>query len=164
MSSFQPPTPGLEPWELEPPDIALPPWLGAPAGVVPGVAPVELLLLHSDVAAVAVGGVRAYPTGVRLTLSAWSRDVGDRALRRAFRSLGGLWDLDGDDATGADALGFGVRFADGRTATTLDDPAGFPGDQQPSPQGPVLRPGSGEGANSSSRASSGSGPCRRRGR
>jgi hypothetical protein len=42
--------------EPEPPDFAPPPWMGAPSNVIPGVAPVELLIGRTPNAAVAGRG------------------------------------------------------------------------------------------------------------
>ena len=65
MSFFEPPPP--------PPTMApaehRPPWLAPPVNVLPGVVPVELLIARTEDTAVAVTGIRAYPTGFAFTVS-----------------------------------------------------------------------------------------------
>lgn len=61
-----PPEPTPEP---EPPQPRPPRWM-RPEAVVPGVVADELLLAHSDTVAVAIIGLRGYPTGFDFTLCA----------------------------------------------------------------------------------------------
>jgi hypothetical protein len=131
MSFFEPPPP--------PPSLSLaeaeyqqPVWLGPPANVVPGVVPVELLIARTDQTAVAVIGVRAYPTGFGFTLSL-------RVRRRSARQQQVFSPLDAPfegNQIPDDFLRFGVQFADGGKATNLPRYDLHHDDTEPDP--PVL--------------------------
>ncbi len=58
-----------EPEPVETPPPPQPRWL-KPEDVLPGAAPVSLVLAHSTDAAVTISGVLAYPTGFEFTASA----------------------------------------------------------------------------------------------
>jgi hypothetical protein len=73
---FFPPPPG--PPDDEPQEYRQPVWMGPPDDVLPGVVPVELVLGRSDSTVVALTGLRAFPTGVSMSL----------AVRFAGRSAG----------------------------------------------------------------------------
>jgi hypothetical protein len=114
MSFFEPPPP--------PPPLALaeveyrqPAWLGPPANVLPGVVPVELLIARTDETAVAVTGIRAYPTGFGFTLSLRLRRLSPRQQQDPYP-----FDVpfEGDQIPDA-FLRFGVQFADRAKATNL---------------------------------------------
>jgi hypothetical protein len=85
----------------------IPPWLRPPEAMVPGVVPVELLLGRTDIDALLVTGLRAYPTGLEFALTVrphpdqlqQRRHDADRPHRFAYRDL---W--------------LELRFADGQTA------------------------------------------------
>jgi hypothetical protein len=47
----------------EPPPEPQPDWFGPPTGTLPGVAPLELVLARSDLAAVCITRISAYPNG-----------------------------------------------------------------------------------------------------
>lgn len=49
-------------------DVPPPVWMNPPDDVLPGVVPVELVLGRSDEAVVMLSGMRAFPTGVAMTL------------------------------------------------------------------------------------------------
>jgi hypothetical protein len=61
------PEPGdhFEPEEFEQPQ---PVWAGSPDDILPGVAPVELLLGRSARAAVLLSGARVYPSGIEFNI------------------------------------------------------------------------------------------------
>jgi len=113
MSFFDPPPPppSLSVAEVE---YRQPVWLGPPANVLPGVVPVELLIACTDETAVAVIGIRAYPTGFGFTLSVRLRRLSAR------QQDPNLFDVafEGDQIAAA-FLRFGVQFADGAKATNL---------------------------------------------
>lgn len=142
MSFFDDPVPPAPPPDDEHPEFAPPPWWGAPSNVIPGVAPVEVLLARSDKAAVALGGMWAFPTGLKFTLYVRTRDL-DRAEERLMhRTLMGRHELDDELRPDPDGLRFGVLFADGAKVTTLDDqPFGLDSE----PERPVLHQGGGGG-------------------
>jgi hypothetical protein len=50
--------------------VASPPaWLGPPHNILPGVAPMELILARTDQTVAAITSIQAYPTGFDFTLS-----------------------------------------------------------------------------------------------
>ncbi len=111
------------------------PWLRPPQDVLAGVVAVEVVVARSDDTVVAVTGVRAFPTGFGFTLSVRLRTQPGPdtwlwqhagVLDHPLLAAGELPD---------EVLRFGVRFADGRKATTLDP---HPWDTEQEPQGPVL--------------------------
>jgi hypothetical protein len=83
-----------------------------PDAVIPGLVPVELVLVRTDQVAVAIGGVHAYPNGFEFTVHA--------RLRREEEpgpQVGGLFDRHWHGMREANAgLRLGVMFADGRRA------------------------------------------------
>jgi hypothetical protein len=120
--------------------VSPPAWLGPPHNVLPGIAPVQLIIARTDETVVAVAGIQAYPAGFSFTLSLHLRNLSAREERRnpyPFDSA------DLDDPLANDYLRFGVQFADGRKATTLDDPPYDPEGQ--APDRPVLRQHGGGG-------------------
>ncbi len=102
--------------ELLPPQSDQPghPAWRRPNGVMPGLAPVGLLLARTDEVALAVGNVLGYPNGFEFTVNA-------RLRHEQF--VWGKSPLDplADARTGPEpglALRLGVRYADGRAART----------------------------------------------
>jgi len=55
-----------------------PAWLGPPHNVLPGIAPVELIIARTKETVVATAGIRAYPEGFGFTLSLRLRTVSAR--------------------------------------------------------------------------------------
>src|SRR5215218_6779254 len=56
--------------------VASPPaWLGPPHNVLPGIAPMELLVARTDQTVVAIASIQAYPAGFDFTLSLRLRTV-----------------------------------------------------------------------------------------
>jgi hypothetical protein len=82
-----------------------------------------------------VAGIQAYPAGFSFTLHLRLRNLSAREERQLPYLLDRA-DLD-DDPLADDYLRFGVQFADGRKATTLDRPPHDPEGQEP--DRPVLR-------------------------
>lgn len=60
----------------EPHEQPQPVWAGPPEDVLPGVAPVELVLGRSETTVVLLTGVRAFPTGLAMTLGVRVRGRG----------------------------------------------------------------------------------------
>jgi hypothetical protein len=140
---FQPPPP-------PPPEERIrhrpPEWAGPPHGTLPGVVPLELVLARSEVAAVYVSRLSAYPTGVEfdlMTIAAPEED--DEALdpmlfgpqRHCMHRRSGGPEIPDE------MLRFGVEFADGRRAINTGGGSFAPPDAEP--PGPVLHPGGGGG-------------------
>lgn len=118
-----------------------PPWLGPPHNVLPGIAPVELIIARTKETVVATAGIRAYPEGFGFTLSLRLRTVSTREEQHFpyvldYRSLEG-------EALPDEFLRFGVQFADSRKATNLDRLPDDPDGQAPG--GPVLQQHGGGG-------------------
>lgn len=84
-----------------------------PDNEVPGAVPVSVLLARTDDVAVALGGVRAYTTGVAFTLSVRLRTERVLPRRRDLHDLMGGW-----GGPGEGQLLLGVEFSDGRAAST----------------------------------------------
>src|SRR5215216_2286384 len=82
-------------FEIEP--QRQPDWAGPPENVIGGVVALEVVLANTGDAALAFGGVVAYPTGVELRVSGHRRFTGERLVRDAFHQLR-----------------FGVGLSDGR--------------------------------------------------
>lgn len=141
---FQPPPP-------PPPEERVrhrqPAWAGPPHGMLPGIVPLELVLARSELAAVYVSWLGAYPTGFEfdlMTVAAPSED--DDALDpMLFGARRHHMRRRGTGAAIPDAmLRFGVEFADGRRATNTGGRA-LPGSHAEPDEGPVLHSGGGGG-------------------
>ena len=132
MSAPQPP---------EPPEVGprRPAWIQPPTDVVPGIAPVELLLVHTPQRAIGLTGIRAYPNGFVCTLHFRLREVvpGEQRFFGMFGMFDMLDDVDPAGELGDYVLRFGVGFADGRKATNLERHRDFEGGPAPDP--PALR-------------------------
>ena len=114
-----------------------PAWVEPPTDVVPGIVPVELILVRTAQRAIGLTGIRAYPVGFGCTLHLRLREVipGEQSNFGAFNMFG-----DGVDPAGEFAdyyLRFGVGFADGRKATNLEHRQDF--DEGLAPDPPSLR-------------------------
>lgn len=113
----------------------MPPWLQAPRAMLPGVAPIGLVIARTPSVAVAITRLDAYPTGFGLellTLADLDNDVLDPMLfggrrfshRRGAATAGEIPD---------EMLRFGLEFADGGKATNVGE-------------SPLLHPGQGSTA------------------
>jgi hypothetical protein len=134
MSFFEPPARPTA--EVSRAKVVSPPaWIAPPHNVLPGIAPVQLIVARTDETVAAVAGIQAYPAGFSFTLSLRLRNLSVREEQR----LPYLFDSTDpeDDPLAGDFLRFGVQFADGRKATTLDHPPYDPEGQ--APDRPVLR-------------------------
>lgn len=138
MRFFEPPAPPPPPEPSPQPD-----WVAPPAGVVPGLAPVEFLLARSAEAAVAISGAWAYPTGVELRVTVLLRTADPRVDEAIFSpwlvTTGSQWVVTTGAGPPDEFLRLGVQLVDGRKATNLD----HRGDD---PAPPVLMQGGGHGS------------------
>jgi hypothetical protein len=94
---------------------------------VGGIVPIEAVLGRSDIAAVVIRGVVAYPDRFDFTLLSWVRRlVGgrERRGRRGWRSpLMHHMHLEPGEEIPGEFLRFGIVFPDGAVVTNLDKPA-----------------------------------------
>jgi hypothetical protein len=120
-------------------------WRRQRMDVLPGVAPVSLLLARTDDTVVGLTDVRSYPDGFVFLLRLRWGLVADpfEEVPWPFPDWGSPDPLDGDLVPDA-LLRFGVEFADGHKVTNLDQypfvPEDLPADQ------PILVEGGGEGS------------------
>lgn len=127
-------------------DPEQPEWAGPPRGVLPGPVPIELVLGRSRTVAIALTRVRAYPAGVSLTLEGYlnpSLPLRNLDPKHTFgQEFSGGARVDDEHSAGR--LRWGVKFADGRTATSVAPQ--WPTPQEGPPRGPVLLPQRGHGS------------------
>ena len=149
-----------------PPHDAQPEWAGPPDDVMPVLVPIHLILGRSDNAVVVLTRVRAYRSGLAISITAQTRQA-DRHddLGREL-----MWhpDIGGPDPSWhANRFKWGVEFADGRKATNVDPDRGpADGRFEPNwkPDHPVLMINGGVSAVSGPPTwSAGCGRCRHRG-
>ena len=113
------------------------PWPGV--DVVPGMAPLSVILARTTETAVAVTGIRAYPAGFGFTLHLRLRNLDPRRRREfwPFHELGPHRGPPWPD----EVLRLTIEFADGRSVTNIDPrTAGSAGRD---PDRPMLRGGPG---------------------
>lgn len=142
MSDFFPEPPPRR--ELEVEEHPQPVWLNPPQDLVPGVVPVELVIGRSDHAVVMLTGMRAFPSGLSMTLSARTR-VRMRLFDLNEEVFDGPYRHDQDDEWQRDRLKWGFEFADGHRATNLDWSHHEFGTAERTPDRPVLSGGGGGG-------------------
>ena len=113
--------------------------------MLPGVAPVSLLLARTENTVVGLTDVRGYPDGfVFLLRVRWGHIADpDEQPPWPFPDWGSPDPLDGEPFPD-DLLRFGVQFADGRKVTNLDMYPFVP--EELPPEQPVLVEGGGEGS------------------
>jgi hypothetical protein len=99
--------------------VSPPAWLGPPHNVLPGIAPVELIIARTEETVVAIAGIRAYPEGFGFTLSLRLHTVSVREEQFPYLIDRAAFE---NSALPDEFLRFGVQFADGRKATNLDRP------------------------------------------
>ena len=144
MTFFEPPPP-VEPDERyeRPPS---PPWYGPPENVIGRAVPLDFVLARTEMVAVAVWGVAAFPTGITLSvatvLKGSNQDIDldpDMSMHRhsRLRRTGGA-----DAALPDDLFRFGVQLANGAKATNLTTGLML----QETPTGAVLIPRGGGGS------------------
>ena len=120
-------------------------WRRQRMNVLPGLAPVSLVLARTDNTVVGLTDVRGYPNGFVFLLRVRWRLVPDPDEQPPWPFPGwGSPDPLGADATPDELLRFGVQFADGRKVTNLDMYPFVPEDLPPDQ--PVLVEGGGEGS------------------
>ena len=92
-------------------------WEGPPENVLGGVVGLELLLARSDMAAVAIGSVTAYPTGLGFTVELRLREDPPERLW-----MGAPWEPRRSQSGELpdELFRVGVQYQDGSKATTLD--------------------------------------------
>lgn len=96
--------------------VARPAW-SRPEAVLPGVAPLELVLARTDDVAVAIPVLLGYPTGFEFDLALRLRAPGgDDRLSWALHGVHGP----GGQSAATEALRLAVVYPDGRTATNVD--------------------------------------------
>ena len=94
MSFFEPPArPPADAYRAV--AVSPPAWIGPPHNVLPGIAPVQLLIARTDETVVAVAGIQSYPAGFSFTLSLRLRNLSVREERRSPYPFDGT-DLEGD--------------------------------------------------------------------
>jgi hypothetical protein len=113
--------PEQPPWTVgdEPPELRQPEWLAPPDDVLPGLVPVQLVLGRSDTAVVVLTGMRAFPTGLQMTLGVrLSTHARSRVLDADLFEDGAGYDREPD--WDARRLKWGFELADGRRVTSVD--------------------------------------------
>ena len=112
-------------------------WQAPPTEVLGQAVPIQALVARTGRVVVALHYAVAFPQGCVLSLRLAVRrgSLDEAAWERAFA---GHFGRDPDPTPGDGGLRLGVRFADGSTATTVDQP--FPGWARPAdrPAGPML--------------------------
>jgi hypothetical protein len=103
----------------EPEPTAVPVWMAAPEDVVPGIVPVELVLGRSRTAAVLLTGIRAFPSGLSMTLGVRLRDRPRRGDLNA-EIFDGPYQHDMGAEWQAGRLKWGFELSDGRRVTNVD--------------------------------------------
>jgi hypothetical protein len=114
--------------------------MAPPPGVVPGVAAVECLPARTDDAAISMGPIWVFPTGLEFRVVVDARDAETEIDPFGRWRPGRRPDADDDPRA---RLHFGFRFADGSKVTTLDEILGRAAG--PEAQAPMLLPRSGSG-------------------
>jgi hypothetical protein len=96
-------------------------WRRQRVGMLPGVAPVALVLARTDDTAVGLTDVRGYPNGFMFMLRLRWGPAADphEDVPWPFPTLGSPDPLDGEPFPG-ELLRFGMQFADGRRVTNMD--------------------------------------------
>ena len=140
-----PPRPGSE----EPRErYQTPAWMGPPLGVLPGVVELEIVLARTDLVAVCLSGVLAYPTGIAFQLitmggpGSEDLELDPHAFHRRMTRR-----ARGEPELAPDLLRFGVELPDGSRVTNVaNDPFmqmadadhGEDDEHSFTPKGPVL--------------------------
>lgn len=110
---------------VEPEEHLPPAWWGPPEDVLPGVVPVELILGQSASTVVMLTGIRAFPTGLDMTLGVRVRSRPKRGQHLAD-VLGDPDDHDMGAGWQAGRLKWGFELADGVRVTNVDPPLALP--------------------------------------
>jgi hypothetical protein len=139
MGFFDPPASVARSKVIQPPR-----WRRPRNEILPGIAPVALIIARTQETVVALAGMRGYPTGFVFTLSLRLRNISVRSRQplEPFPRFSGPHLVEGEPLP-EELLRFGVQFADGRKATNLDRYPFSPEDEEP--ENPVLIEGGGVG-------------------
>lgn len=114
MNFFEPPPPPEEH------DVSQPHWSGPPDNVVGVPVPIGLVIARTDDTAIAVEGMRAYPTGFEFEVTVRRRSDNDDDLMETFHGVLRRRARAGQQGKIPDEVfRFGVQFSYGRKATTL---------------------------------------------
>lgn len=137
---FEPPPPEPEPARA---DQLAPDWFGPPAGILPGVAALELVLAQTATAVIYTSYVQAYPTGFEFDLFVVTDPNHGETLDLQAALFGHHHrpgrHTDRAEALAPERLRLGVEFSDRRKATNTASSLRM----ETQPPGPVLRPGGG---------------------
>jgi hypothetical protein len=123
----------------------MPEWMGPPEHVVPGIVPLELLLVNIAQHVVWIAQAEVYPAGVALMVALHGREPAPPGLESGV----GTWRFGVQFSGGRKATAFGlglVRPGRGESSSTTTPVAVRPGD--PPPGGPLLRSHGGGGSRS----------------
>jgi hypothetical protein len=118
-----------------------PAWAGAPSGVLPGGVPLEVLLVDTDLVALALTRFAAYPSGFEVQLITVTSGDDDLDVHPGF-GFGRMGRAGARGSDPNDDLRFGVQYADGSKSTEVGPGWGAPGRK---PKGPVISQHGGSG-------------------
>jgi len=139
VAFFEPPPPPPEPDEPDEEDFEQPEWLGPPGNVLGTPIPLRAVLARTETAVVAITNAVAYENGFSFELLTKERRA-DRQDPRSFPQdpidVHFRYRWQGGELPD-ELLRFGVELADGRKATTLDQP-GWELDENSTPEAPLL--------------------------
>jgi hypothetical protein len=138
---FEPPDIPAEPPSA--PRYRTPEWMGPAEHVVPGIVPLELLLVNIGRHAVWIGQAEVYPTGVLLNVDLHGREPAPTGIESGV----GTWRFGVQFSDGRKATAFGlglVRPGRGANSSTTTSVGGRAGHSPPG--GPLLRPAGGGGS------------------
>ncbi len=114
------PEPPAATGEEDPYDQPQPVWVGPPEDMIPGVVPLELVLGRSETGVVLLTGIRAFPTGLGMSLGVRirgpvaGRDLNDQVFDSDYRPR------DVNPTEHASRLKWGFELSDGRRVTNVD--------------------------------------------
>ena len=137
---FEPPPP-----PPDEPQHSPAPWFAPPAGTLPGVAALELVLAHTDRVAIYIARLLGYPTGFGFDVMVIAAPAGQDeqldmgAALFGHHRRGHHRQLDPLDP---ERLRLGVQFSDGQKATNI----GTFDDTEDQPSGPVMHAVGGSGS------------------
>jgi hypothetical protein len=125
-----------------PPELPRDPeWLAPPDDVVPAAFPLQLVLARGDEVAILVHGGLAYPTGFGFSFALRRR----RGGQDENDPIHAWHEVAREGAIPAEALRFGIQFADGGKATVFDHARLFRSRERPPGPALVQRGGTGSG-------------------
>lgn len=142
MTFFEPPPPPPKP-PPEPPPPRLPAWVGPPENVLPAVVPLDRFAYHSANVLVALYRAEVYGEGCSFHLRVVRRRTDEswqwwQALHQAMSPHGGEAPHAAGDELPDELVRFGVEYADGTKATTLDPSSRVPWRENADPPSPPV--------------------------